>query len=42
MMMIRITITPEVNRYFKKNLSRKIGEEDSLAAKLVSVGKKAI
>ena len=40
--MMIITITPEVLRYFKNNLSRKIGAEDSLAVKLVCVGKKAI
>ena len=40
--MIRITTNPEVLRYFKNNLSRKIGEEDSLAVKLVCMGKKAI
>ena len=40
--MIIITTSPEVLRYFKNNLSRKIGEEDSLAVKPVCVGKKAI
>ena len=40
--MIIITTNPEVLRYFKNNLSRKIGEEDSLAVKFVCVGKKAI
>ena len=40
--MIIITTNPEVLKYFKNNLSRKIGEEDSLAVKLECVGKKAI
>ena len=41
MIMIIMIITPEVIRYFKNNLSRKTGEEDSLAVKLACVGKKA-